>query len=334
MFEPGITMKGIVVGVGFMGRTHLESYSRQKDARIVALVDRNNLKTAKLLAAQYGCEAFAELDEAIEAVGADFVDVCLPTRLHKEAAVLAMTKGAHVLVEKPFALNLDDIDEMITASGSFGKRLMVAHVCRFMPQYMFLKKSVDERALGRPIFFSAWRLSEAPSWSWNNWLQDRKLSGGTSLDLSIHDIDIANWLFGTPAICRYHESNSDARPGCSHVLSQLSYADGVTVSIEGSHLMPKGYSFTDGFRMICEKGVWEWHTANTPPTSIMEFTAEATREIPVDAIGGSGPNNPYDEEIHHFLACLKTGEPFRISLDEARLAVSTVQRLIAGGTLP
>ena len=86
--------------------------------------------------------------------------------------------------------------------------------------------------------------------------------------------------------------------------------------------------------MICERGVWEWHTANTLPTSIMEFTTDTTREIPIDALDGSGPNNPYDEEIHHFLACLKTGEPFRISLDEAKLAVSTVQRLIAGETLP
>ena len=327
-------MKGIVVGVGFMGRTHLESYSRIADARIVAIVDRNNLNTAKLLAAQYGCEAFAELGEAIEAVGADFVDVCLPTRLHKEAAVLAMAKGAHVLVEKPFALNLDDVDAMIAASVSSGRRLMVAHVCRFMPQYMFLKKALEGRTLGEPIFFSAWRLSEAPSWSWSNWLQDRKLSGGTVLDLSIHDIDIANWLFGAPLRCRYSESNSDAKPGSSHALSLLSYTEGITVSIEGSHLMPKGYSFTDGFRMVCEKGVWEWHTANTPPTSIVEFTADAFREIPVDTIQKSGFGNPYDEEIRHFLACLESGEPFRISLEEARLAVSTVHRLVAGDCLP
>ena len=327
-------MKGIVVGVGFMGRTHLESYSRISGARIVAIVDRNNLNTAKLLAAQYGCEAFAELGEAIKAVGADFVDVCLPTRLHKEAAVLAMVKGAHVLVEKPFALNLDDVDAMIAASVSSGKRLMVAHVRRFMPQYMFLKKALEGRALGEPIFFSAWRLSEAPSWSWSNWLQDKKLSGGTVLDLSIHDIDIANWLFGAPVRCRYSESNSDAKPGSSHALSLLSYTGGITVSIEGSHLMPKGYSFTDGFRMVCERGVWEWHTANTPPTSIMEFTADAFREIPVDTIQRSGFSNPYDEEIRHFLACLESGEPFRISLEEARLAVSTVHKLVAGDCLP
>jgi predicted dehydrogenase len=314
-------MKGLIVGAGFMGRTHLDSYSRQENAQIVAIVD-HNMSNAQVLGTKYGCQAFPNLERALADCPVDFVDICLPSTLHKNSVIAALEKGCDVLVEKPFALTLDDIDAMIATSKSTGNRLMVAHVCRFMGHYIFLKNVVESGALGKPILFSAWRLSETPNWSWNNWLHDKQLSGGTVLDLSIHDIDIANWLFGTPVSRTFHESTSAAKPGSSHVVSTLTYADNVVAIIEASHLMPPGFPFTYGFRLVAQDGVLEWNTANTPENTLMEYKAGQARKIPIEELENTTFSNPYDEEIRHFLSCLESGEPFRISLDDAKLAVT------------
>ncbi len=204
---------------------------------------------------------------------------------------------------------------MIEAAKSADRRLMVAHVCRFMPQYRYLKKTVETRSLGQPLVFYAWRLSETPAWSWNNWLNDKVQSGGTLLDLSIHDLDIANWLFGEPTGHDLTEISPHSAQGPSHVISRLAYPATGSVTIEASHLMPKNYPFNAGFRLVAEHGTLECGEA------LMEYTDKGATRIPLE------DGDPYHAEIHHFLDCLATGEAFRISPREARLAVETVLKL-------
>jgi len=313
-------MKGVIVGAGFMGRTHLEAYASRKDAEIVCIVDRDEQK-AKALTQAYGIEALAELSRALEEWKIDFVDVCLPSTLHKQAVVTALEAGAHVLVEKPFALSLEDADAMIEAADKARRRLMVAHVCRFMPQYQYLKQTVATERLGKSLIFSAWRLSETPGWSWNNWLNDKSLSGGTLLDLSIHDLDIANWLFGTPVEHRLKEIASPLKTGPSHLISSLGYPGIGAVTIEASHLMPAGYPFSAGFRLVTERGSLEWGTSAAQPGCLGEFTDQGEQQIEIKE------EDPYRREIQHFLDCLRTGKAFAISPREARLAVRTVAML-------
>jgi predicted dehydrogenase len=303
--------RGVVVGAGFMGRTHASAYLSRKDARIVCIVDRDREK-AEAIAEASGCEVRSDLSQALSDWPVDFVDVCLPSTLHRQAVTAALESHAHVLVEKPFAVSLEDVDAMIQAAGGSKKRLMVAHVCRFMPQYQYLKKTVEGQTLGKPLVFHAWRLSEAPAWSWNNWLNDKAQSGGTLLDLSIHDLDVANWLFGVPQAHDLTEISSPSKAGPAHTISRLAYPSVGSVTIEASHLMPKNYPFNAGFRLVAEKGTLEFNG------SLNEFTDKGMRQIPLEQY------DPYETEIHHFLDCLASGEEFRITPQEARLAVATV----------
>lgn len=306
-------LQGVVVGAGFMGRTHLAAYGSRKDARIVCVVDRD-VERARSIA--LGCEVRSDLSKALSDWEVDFVDVCLPSTLHRDAVVEALNAHADVLVEKPFAVSLVDVDAMVSASEKTKSRLMVAHVCRFMPQYLYLKNTVEGQILGKPLVFHAWRLSEVPAWSWNNWLNDKAQSGGTLLDLSIHDLDVANWLFGVPKAHNLTEISSLSSPGPAHTIARLSYDDIGAVTIEASHLMPKNYPFTAGFRLVAERGTLEFTEGR-----LTEYTDAGSTIVPIEQ------NDPYQAEIHHFLDCLKSGEDFRITPQEARLAVATVHEL-------
>ncbi len=317
-------MNGVVIGLGFMGQTHLEAYSKMNSVKIVGVVDTHQ-QHAEKIAKRFGSEAFTSLKATYKKFDkVDFVDICLPSPFHRENAVYAMEQGSDVIIEKPMAVTLEDSEAIALKSKETKRRVMVAHVCRFMPQYEYLKKVVEDEILGKPLFFGAWRQSETPNWSKNNWLHDRDQSGGTIMDLSIHDIDIANWLLGKPEKYSYHEVSHPELSGCSHVVSGIQYENGAFASIEAGHLMPKGYPFLAGYRLVCEQGAVEWNTATGEAGSVSVFTNGTSQFVEMEP---NGPVDSYYEELKHFVDRLESGKPFRVEIEDAMLAISTVHNL-------
>lgn len=326
------TLKGCLIGAGYIGKVHAESYLKISGVQLTAVADNNPEKAAEL-AAIHGGKSYNDYKKMIETERPDFVDVCLPSRMHREAVITALEAGCHVIVEKPFAIDLEAIDAMLAAAEHSRNRLMVAHVCRFMPQYVYAHYIIQKELLGKPLFYNCWRNSETPNWSWDGWLLDKSLSGGTIMDLSIHDIDIANWFFGNPEDYRAFESIRPGKDGPGHVMSFLSYPGGARASIEAGHLMPKGYPFTMGYRLLFNEGIIEWNSRETGPSFLQVFTDNREERITLSGLpsvtpkGSNGLADPYAEELAHFTACLVSGEPFRIETGEARLAVETVLKL-------
>jgi len=75
---------------------------------------------------------------------------------------------------------------------------MVAHVFRFWPEYVVLKKIYDSGRYGPLRSGIMHRLGSIPKMSWNNWMQDEPRSGGVLYDLHIHDLDFLVHSFGVP----------------------------------------------------------------------------------------------------------------------------------------
>ena len=95
------------------------------------------------------------------------------------------------------------------------------------------------------------RISSIPRWSWEDWMRDIKKSGGTPIDLSIHDIDFAYSVFGEPKSVNgiYNElkDNND------YIVSNLVY-DGFTVTTAGGWFNAQ-IPFTAEFFAIFENGM-------------------------------------------------------------------------------
>lgn len=319
---------GVIVGAGFIGKEHLDCSLRNKDIAIIGIVDPSS-ENGKKIAEKAHCAWYAGLEELYKNIVPDYVDICLPNTLHKDAAIFAMEHGSHVLIEKPFALSLADIDCMIDTSKHTGKKIMVAHVCRFMPQYRFAHEAVFQKKYGLPLALTLYRDSGTPDWSWNNWLHDKKTSGGTIMDLSIHDIDIANWLLGIPTLLQAYEISAIDRVGVSKVISILGYMDTIYATITANHLMPKGYPLTAGYKLLFENAEIEWQTANTKTDNVTIFTHNEKKDIMLQDYYPQMDSNPYYEEIRTFVSCLLDNQPFPVSVADARIAVESVLKLTA-----
>jgi predicted dehydrogenase len=208
---------------------------------------------------------------------------------------------------------------------------MVGHVLRYFPEIIELRRLLAGGELGAPLAVSALRLSPPPDW--NEWMRDAAQSGGTLVDLMIHDFDICTAVLGAPR--RVHAVSA---AGGRHVRALVEHERG-DAAVEGSHAMPPSFAFTAGLRVLCERGVLDHR-----------FEAGAGDEVAADTASGlwihpaagerrsfQAGGEPWAAEIEHFLACVETGaEPTDGSFAQARAALAiavAAARSIAGGAI-
>jgi predicted dehydrogenase len=311
-----------ILGGGFMGGAHAANYQALGDRVRVKWVAARASEKARRVADSVGAELTTDLDAAIADPEVDAVDVCLPTSLHREAAAAAFDAGKHVFLEKPIALTPADADAIVTAAGRSGKILMVGLVLRFWPEYVELQRLVSSGVLGRPRAAAAVRLS--PPADWNVWMADAAQSGGTPVDLMIHDFDQLNWLLGTPQ----GVYASEAAPGHVHAVVEYEGASGV---VEGSMAMPRSFPFSSSIRVLCEGGVAEYTFSAAPVEGEGNIGASSSprglRLYPADGEPSTVPvesADPWGPEIEEFVSCLEEGRvPEQGTGEQAKLALLT-----------
>lgn len=313
-------MKVGLLGSGFMGGTHARAFAKLPDVDVVSVSSRSEEK-AKALADEVGAVATTDPMSVIHHDDVEAVSITLPTHLHKEYTLAALEAGKHVLLEKPFALTVEDCDAMIAAQQQSGAILMVAHVLRFWPAYIEMIKYVQLGKLGKPLSAVASRLSTVPGWA--DWFTDPAKSGGAVIDLMIHDFDTLNWTFGTPqtVYARGHE----AAPGLwNQVHAVLDYGES-NGSIETSEFMPQDYPFTATYKVICEQGTVEFVLRAGGVSVEMEgvntlIVYENGNAFELDAEA----SDPYENQIAYFADCVRDQKfPEDGTPAQAKLALQT-----------
>ena len=289
----------VIVGFGGIARSHKKGYEileKVGKARLAAVCDVRSevfdqeieinltLERTDTVSA-YNC--YTNLDEMLKKEQIDFVDICLPSYLHREYAVKLMEKGYHVLCEKPMALNHEDCVAMLEAERKSGKRFMIAQVLRFFCEYEYLKTCIAENTFGKPLSASFYRFSRPPVWGWENWFMDYDKSGGGITDLHIHDVDIVRYLFGEPksVSCRVVDT-------CTRydIIQTAFYYNDLIVSAQGAWAS-KQTKFSAGYRVDFENAavVYENGTVTVYPND------DRTPFSP-DLVGWDG----YTNEIAYF----------------------------------
>ncbi len=307
-----------ILGSGFMGETHARTYAKIPDVHVVAVSSRNMAKAEKL-AQEVGARATTDDMSIVSDPSIEAISNTLPTPLHARYTIAALQAGKHVLLEKPFALTAAECDPMIEAQKKSGKYLMLAHVLRFMPEYVALVDFVHSGAIGKPLSAVASRLSMPPGWA--DWFSDPAQSGGAVLDLMVHDLDALNWLFGKPksVYARGHQ----AKPQLwNHMLTIVDYG-ATNGSIEAGEMMPRDYPFTATLKVLCEGGSVEYAfraggvSIDIPgSTSLMVY--EPGRSYQLETKGGDG----YELQSAYFVDCVRRRRAPAIGTpEEGRLAV-------------
>ncbi|HVB07259.1 MAG TPA: Gfo/Idh/MocA family oxidoreductase [Acidimicrobiales bacterium] len=136
-----------VVGVGFGVTVHVPAF-QSEGLEVVAICARHAGR-AEAAAKQFGIpQVFTDWRELVASPDLDAVSVVTPTALHHPIALSALEAGKHVLLEKPFTLNLDEARSLAEAAAASDRTTMIAHEFRYASARMRAKELIAEGYLG------------------------------------------------------------------------------------------------------------------------------------------------------------------------------------------
>ena len=255
-----------IIGLGSMGSTHLDIYSKIKEVEVIAIADSiqsrldGSSKAEGNISGQAeggvtGLSAIKYLDgmELIENPDIDIVDICVGTDLHFTFVEAALSKGKHVLVEKPLARTYDEAKKIIQLAEQSSKYVMSAMCLRYWPAWVFLKEAIDSNAYGKCLSLNFKRQTSFPGGAFYS---DHNQCGGALLDLHVHDTDFVNYCLGLPEAV-FSQGYKGPSGGIDHIATHYIYNQSdlsPLVSSEGSWTMQEGYGFNMSYTANFENG--------------------------------------------------------------------------------
>lgn len=187
-----------VIGLGFIGTMkHLPGLAQHADkADVVAFCDFE-IDRAEQAKEKFGSEdsyACTDYKQVLADNSIDVVHVCTWNTNHCEITCAALEAGKHVLVEKPMAVTGEDARTMRDTAKRTGNKLSVGFQYRQRREYQFLRKIVDDGALGEIYAAKAHAVRRRGVPIWGVSTDKEKQGGGPLIDLGGHAIDIALWM--------------------------------------------------------------------------------------------------------------------------------------------
>lgn len=309
-----------VVGLGFMGYTHIKAYNQLPNARLATICDAVKIPDDGILFPP-GSNATApdaikldlnkvkatkSLDEVLADPSIDLVDLCVPTLAHPKLSVIALASGKNVICEKPLARTSAAAREIVEAAAKAKGFFMTAHCIRFWPEYAWLHDAIKKGTYGRCLGVHLRRVSEAPQWGREHFFNGAK-SGGAILDLHIHDIDFVNCCFGRPKAV-FAQGSSVYSGEIDHVMVQYQVEGGVAVSAESSWAMADGHGFEMSFRAAFERATVDYNCTRGADALKLFEAGQKPRTVTVN------PGDGYLGELGYMLDCIAARRAPTLSL--------------------
>lgn len=192
-----------IIGASFARDAYLPAFAHIDGAKVVALAS-GRLDSARKAAEPYGIDAVYDDWEAMLADhDLDLVCIATPTVMHAPMAVAAIARGAHVLCEKPTAMNAREARQMLDAARAADRLHMIDHELRFNPTRARIAQMIHEGDLGEIRHVNI--ASIGASWAdpssrpKGDWWSDATMGGGRLGANGSHQVDMLRWWLGEPA---------------------------------------------------------------------------------------------------------------------------------------
>lgn len=281
----------LILGAGSAGRRHARNLSNAGAS--VSVMDPD-INRARLIS---GAETLPFDMERID--GFEGIVVASPNVFHGEQALAALNTDARVLVEKPLAVEVDELDAMLE-KGS--ERLMVGYNLRLHEPVQRLVTQVHQGRVGKPLIVRVWFGSYLPAWRPQldyraTYSARRELGGGVLLD-AIHELDLLIWLVDerlevlAATVDRIGDLEIDVE---DVVMALLRHADGAVIEVSLDYLSRR---YRRGVEVVGEEGTirldWARQVLELEHNSKVQIE-EASKSI----------DDSYEREAEIFLAWIR-----------------------------
>ncbi|MGW6358120.1 Gfo/Idh/MocA family protein [Streptomyces sp. NPDC055092] len=193
------TLRAAVIGCGKIAANHAQAVTGSAHAELVAVSDTDPERARAFAALHGNPKPYGDTSALLAETRPDVVHICTPHPTHEALVVQAALAGAHILCEKPLAVDLAAADRMTAAADRAGVRFGVLFQRRFWPAARRIREAIDAGQLGTPVLGECTvRLGrdsayyEADAWR-GRWDTE---GGGVLMNQGIHYLDLLQWYLG------------------------------------------------------------------------------------------------------------------------------------------
>jgi predicted dehydrogenase len=210
-----------VIGVGMMGRRHCRIYSNLRGVQLVGVCDAVS-ETGHRVAQQYEVPFYERIDDLLENV--DAVSLVVPTPFHFHLAMRCLSRGIHLLIEKPITETLEQAEMLVETAEANGLVVQIGHIERFNPTYLELKHVLEDMT---PLAVNLRRLSA---------YEGSNTDVDVVLDLMIHDLDLVLNLMGQEPVSVNAYGLTAFSGVIDHAVAYLGFNSGPLLTVTASRV--------------------------------------------------------------------------------------------------
>jgi len=230
-----------IVGCGRMASAHAGALNRIGGSEIAGVYDIDVSKAekfAKEFGAKRVCGSRAEL---LNECGVELLLICDYGHQHADELHAAMNAGIRsIFCEKPVIRHIEEAVPLLKQQKETGTLIAVGHVRRVFPDQLKMKEILDSGILGRIHFCKIHSCVATFCRDGKDYFGDFARSGGCTLDMGTHFIDMFDWYFGLPvaaggtAVCIEKTLNPEEKR-CDYVSGFVRYAGGIICGLDVSY---------------------------------------------------------------------------------------------------
>ena len=186
-----------IIGLGSIANKFATDLASVEDSQLVAVASRSQQKAAKFAFKYNSKKAYDSYEKLVKDSQVDAVYIATPHRFHKEHTLLCLRHKKAVLCEKPFAMNLQDVTEMVEVAKEHNVLLMEALWTFFLPHFNYVIDVVKSQKFGKLKSLEA-DFGFFHPYDIEHRLFNKQLGGGSLLDIGIYPIFVALSSLGKP----------------------------------------------------------------------------------------------------------------------------------------
>jgi predicted dehydrogenase len=299
-----------IVGTGWVAGAHIDNFKQIDGCKVVAVSSRK-LERAESKIATHGLDEAAPYDDfgaLLKHEGLDIVVICTPHPSHPAETIAAARAGKHVVIEKPVALNRQDLRRMVAAVNKARVKTSVCFELRWIGLCKNIKAILDQGLIGTPFYAeTSYFHGVGPWYPQYEWNIQKRMAGDALLTAGCHALDGIIWLMGSRVVEVAAMSNTSKRNPLKYQYDPnsvviLKFASGAIGKVATSIECRQPYLFP--VLLQGDKGtIWNDQVSTLDWPGLHK---DKWARIPTDLPdSGDVADHPYLGQLEYFVDCIR-----------------------------
>jgi predicted dehydrogenase len=312
-----------IIGAGWVSGEYVKAFRDHPQTEIMGVYNRTPGKATRLLET-YGVAAreYGSLDDLFGDGKVNIVVSCTPPDSRPEHVIRAAETGRHVIIEKPMSLSYEALQQMRKAVSASGVKTVTSFVLRWNPQFVTLRKMIDEGVLGELIYAEGdyWHpiKHEYPCY---DWIVGKPIGGSAFVAAGCHAVDMIRWLGGE--IVEVAAFGTKARKNLDYgyepvTVASVKFENGAVGKL--STVLDADTPYIFNTRLFGTEATFQ---NNTVYSSVHYPATLGYWEFPtVKPDSGDVTHHPFVPEIAHFIECIDNDVESHASIHDAHKSMA------------